>query len=1165
MNMEQSQHKIEINSDPEILNPSDCSCINCDTVRCFTKFTNQNRITDKSSREKYKKSKISLNLSNQRTDFIDSKSVLTENVSNLVKSGEKPKILLDDISSMIKDDKDLKVSIEKKEQFRKEINYEHNNINTHITEKKSKYIYKITKSKDKINKSNDVNEGPAQIRTVSVTYSRREISPNTAHLSADIMNLPLKDFKESISINPTASPSCKVIKKLSKYDIFKRIKEAYNACRCKVCDCIVGTSLLNSNQCKCIPCECKDCTDFMKKLNEKIKNVPPNGCACIRCDRSQCKGIVDEGFQSCDCMRCTNNLSKPCDCIPCDCLECRAVTENKANTIVVAPVGEDYQSNTCQCSPCQCAECGHGFPLSTNLMHEMSTDMSRHINCRCENCILQTCGADDNDDCICDRMNKVMKKPVQRDSHDYDIRCALINTIKPALGPISKRPETYNKIAMFTNNFPGLNTDLCSCDECQCIYCKNKHKTVTKKCTTINPVKRASSENYNSMNMYMTGECPECKEMLNCRGDVYNCVSCKCENCMALVSLKILNSDKAIQYDLYERFHSNDKKLNFIYGSNIMTTGNYKQRFTKTESYILKYDVYSQCEDNFRNPIFKKKNNMSYQVSNCISKEERNQLFKKAFIHPSFISCCNRSTYDNANYLIKLPKTTAENCLNDVKKYSLNRNYNFNGLNMIRSGMEYTNHMKLYKNNEFSNNNKKVYLNSLCKSTDQIKVQNNVPIKAKKLKKRNDIFYTFSDIFYSSISQDFNIVQIGKKNNNTDLFNEKKHNALYNEGAIISKPNEPKSNNTKVKNYIDYERVQNILSEATAYSLELMKILQKYETANREFQSISEKLKQHSNTTSYIYQHETYETEDKDINKNNEIINIDKKFFRIHNIIDNNKEDLNYNNSADDNIINELYLQEDILAHNTEIDNKDNIKLLRQFEDTKHIIMKSNSQTLSAILNCKDELVSSVSNKNSFIRHNNDIVTINETAAELYGTEDHSNSNLAKTMPTKTNLDDKDTKLKNTEEKKIEFAGYTKNKNIGSKSWSVLNKNVDLNRNSSYKQKDICVFTSIETQYEEVLKSVHSEIKEPRKNEAASSYENEALVKQKIGTKYYTPASTQTYHCVTISVEKEMNCPSTTESKSIHDALKVSFLGLRRVSDHTVRVKWNVPQNISDV
>ncbi|XP_052755333.1 uncharacterized protein LOC113509903 isoform X2 [Galleria mellonella] len=477
MDIKKFERVIKINSNTEILNASDCSCTNCDTLRCFTNITKRNQNINECTCGKYNNSKTTLVYSNQKVNINNSMSDVSIEIKDddddtkVTNDGGEPKVLIDIISSMIKGDEKLKVSINKKERFKKEIIYEYNNNKNdiHITKKKSKYIYKITKSKDKINNVNDINDKPsAQICTGTPTYSRKEISPNTAQLSAQIINKPFKDLKKSVS----NYQSEKVIKKMSKYDIFKRIKEVYKACSCKVCKCIVGKSFQNSNeQCKCAPCECNDCINFIKILTDKenIKKQSPIVCPCIRCERSQCKGIINSNViqscdcKPCDCIQCIDNLSKFCDCEPCQCLECKTMPKKKIRTIVVAPVGEDNQGNKSQFSPCDYTERSHGFPLSTNLMHEMSTGMSRHNNCRCENCLQQTCGMDDNDNCICDRSNKVIRKQVQQDFHDYDIRSINNSQTLSDYGTITNnivdlKQYENNNVCQYNTGFTRLNT-----------------------------------------------------------------------------------------------------------------------------------------------------------------------------------------------------------------------------------------------------------------------------------------------------------------------------------------------------------------------------------------------------------------------------------------------------------------------------------------------------------------------------------------------------------------------------------------------------------------------------------------------------------------------------------------------------------------------------------
>ncbi|XP_063826879.1 uncharacterized protein LOC135076325 [Ostrinia nubilalis] len=91
----------------------------------------------------------------------------------------------------------------------------------------------------------------------------------------------------------------------------------------------------------------------------------------------------------------------------------------------------------------------------------------------------------------------------------------------------------------------------------------------------------------------------------------------------------------------------------------------------------------------------------------------------------------------------------------------------------------------------------------------------------------------------------------------------------------------------------------------------------------------------------------------------------------------------------------------------------------------------------------------------------------------------------------------------------------------------------------------------------------------PQSSDESASKTRSPMLKSKLDlrAKSFNVASSQTCN-VTSSVEKAVDCMDNTFSvvgKSSCDTFKVKFLGLRRVSDHTVLVKWKAPPNVSRV
>lgn len=316
----------------------------------------------------------------------------------------------------------------------------------------------------------------AKLSATNIKYSTQTFDTNTAKLSAQIMNVPYRDFKESISYNKSedAAPKPTI---LSRYDILKRIKEAYRACSCKVCECLIGQTSTCRGQrdlCKCKPCECNECLSLMKTIDNKEKNIE----MCLGCPKKGLKPYCNP----CDCLKCSDSFTTPCNCQPCECIECKSYSislPRRNNTLVVASIREDTPRAYCSCSPCGCAECGQDYTMGSSLRHEIGTGINRPVNCSCDACMNQACEMQDSISCTCDTQNRLMRKPVEKDIRDYDIHRALVKK------NVAERSQNKNDtIAMFAaveNRFRkyDIKKNSCSCGDCECIVCSCKENTTT--------------------------------------------------------------------------------------------------------------------------------------------------------------------------------------------------------------------------------------------------------------------------------------------------------------------------------------------------------------------------------------------------------------------------------------------------------------------------------------------------------------------------------------------------------------------------------------------------------------------------------------------------------------------------------------------------------------
>ncbi|XP_022827960.1 uncharacterized protein LOC111357469 isoform X1 [Spodoptera litura] len=402
----------------------------------------------------------------------------------------------------------------------------------------------------------------------------------TAMLSAEVMNMPYTEFNDSLA--PKQSDMEKPTK-LSKYDIFKRIKEAYKACSCKVCECIAGK--VKAEACNCKPCECNECLSYINQTETKTSN---NGMGinrkyqCHRCITNK-RLRTEHGTSNqqicdckpCDCVECAKVIAKLCDCEPCQCVECKTRSIHQRQTLVVAPVGreENVQRLACTCSPCDCIECGLVHSLPSNVMHEMSTGTNRHALCRCDICLNEVCDQHGVDSCSCQRRNKVMSKPVEKSTHDFDIRTATTNYNKPLYTRRRKKSSTHDTIAMYAavpTNYHALtsnddissNDQMCNCDECECLHCIcqneavmnikssqlfSSFRTITK--SDLNVPSKSILNYHEDSKSQRSCSCQLCKRQYDYSHSIYTSASnftedCECEPCECIKCGRDIKSDR---------------------------------------------------------------------------------------------------------------------------------------------------------------------------------------------------------------------------------------------------------------------------------------------------------------------------------------------------------------------------------------------------------------------------------------------------------------------------------------------------------------------------------------------------------------------------------------------------------------------------------------------
>ncbi|XP_050563491.1 uncharacterized protein LOC126912950 isoform X4 [Spodoptera frugiperda] len=388
---------------------------------------------------------------------------------------------------------------------------------------------------------------------------------STAMLSAEVMNMPYTELNDSLG--PKQSDMEKPTK-LSKYDILKRIEEAYKACSCKVCECIAGKD-------KTEPCECNECQSYRNQTETKKSNIGMDINSKYQCQSCTTNtrfgsehGTINHQMcdcKPCNCVDCERSMAKLCACEPCQCLQCKTRSIHQRQTLVVAPVGreENVQRVACSCSPCDCIECGLVHPLPSNVMHEVSTGTNRHALCRCEICLNELCDRG-VDSCSCQRRNKVMSKPVEKSTHDFDIRTATTNNNKLLYSRRRRKSSTHNTIAMYaavptnyhaltSNDDVSSNDQMCNCDECECLNCVcqeetwkvmntkssqlfSSYRTITK--SDLNVPSKSILNSYEDCKSLRSCSCQLCKRQYDYSHtsasyftDDCECKPCECVNC----------------------------------------------------------------------------------------------------------------------------------------------------------------------------------------------------------------------------------------------------------------------------------------------------------------------------------------------------------------------------------------------------------------------------------------------------------------------------------------------------------------------------------------------------------------------------------------------------------------------------------------------------------
>ncbi|CAK1555247.1 unnamed protein product [Leptosia nina] len=602
----------------------------------------------------------------------------------------------------------------------------------------------------------------------------KNISDTTAQLSAQVMDVALPDLNESIIKNARYKDSLTELK-TAKQDILSKLRDIYKACSCKVCECIPIKSLFNpKDTCSCKPCECSECKLLNRYYGNNIKEKPHSGCPCIRCDRKDCRGIVRKSA-----------VKQKCSCKPCECLKC----------------SESF-STLCDCEPCKCLDCRtKAARLSRNFI-VASVDQTTHGNtcdceapCECANCVpnygtagalqerstgtvnhsICPCANCLNDSCQTDRANcrcEIQKGIMNKPFRREHQDYDIRNVVIEGRTP-TKQTQKNIKYDLPMSNSIQQNFSV-AVDVCHCA------KEMSKPQYPIFFLPNKMSRN-NPCKCYVDKVIHGHKSS-ECSCSTCDCLDCEYNKNSALESPKTHSLRKLIieccnEFDSYD--FSNYKDIeNIIVDANV---GGITQR-------IANNDHSSQAHKENKN---EENNEHDHRT---LSQTSKNSLKTKKIL--STTESSESRAYAASSTLI------------------LNRNFDTK-LHKADTDLSSANRRKLY------------YVASLLKEFSLFSDPSNAVLLQKDGENENDD----PERLDKSLDSDF----LNFQNNyfiRSSTF--KYFNALYDENQ--------KSVNIS-KTSFDYDKIQATIREAQDFSNKLKTTLQTYETANSNFKSVSQRLK----------------------------------------------------------------------------------------------------------------------------------------------------------------------------------------------------------------------------------------------------------------------------------------------------------------------------------
>lgn len=822
-----------------------CSCSECDSIGCFAKRNIKNTCP-------------CYDCDNPTTCFFYKNNNDVENKKSVTKIEKENNRIRNAGSKVFK--KEIKLK------YDKEMNTDDRHTERRIL------INKITKDLNDVDKHVMKHQ-----RSLSFTYSRRgnkpKNNPNTAKLTAEVMDVPVADVEKEIN-KPSEMSS---IAKLSKYDILKTLKEAYAACTCKICECV--TSSFAPSTCKCKPCDCRDCA--------KLVSDKPSGCPCIRCDRSQCKGIANRSRErnicDCDSIECADSVPKECACRPCQCQVCEMFNSK-------GPANEDCSG--CKCSPCDCISCK--FVRLSISTHDASTNTESSRFCDCETCLMDSYRTDEDQECECPPPRNIITKPFKEDIHEFDIRNIMISDHR---SPLFERNFKSNNFYEFPKPKTEISKHRCVCDDCECITCACKENIANgiKASKLFHcPEKRISFERFGIMEDLSNSSHVEFRNSCTC--GICECLNCERANNETYdsgrktksqfhnmfghrqYSIDNFNASESVICPLHKdhwtplKFDRRSKDNNYSQNNlmtnkgargisvaftddfdstvfsdysqkkliNITENHNYKNVFENNGNFHQKDDFFTESKYSANNC------NRNRKVSNTEPDHDiltiKNSIYYDASSFPVFdnerrISAENIPNNSNSNYYNSVRKYIRD-ILADVLHFSLNT-INFQDENKKYKQVKIGNSCK-GQSKTMNKGSKLIKVNSRTGGNFKFNSNKNIADQSINNCEINDSFFKLN------VEIDRPKARTDKLEVNTKIAfkgrnscKELSATSLKLNDGIKHSPTTITRNSDGINEDKDYERVKRTLQKAKDFSMKLMKVLEHYEKVNKEHKDIS--------------------------------------------------------------------------------------------------------------------------------------------------------------------------------------------------------------------------------------------------------------------------------------------------------------------------------------